>query len=132
MKWREANAAISFAVIMLAAACLFFSAAILPAQQPDAETAECLECHPYEDVIAATAGYVTKWDEKVNPHMYVDLRKENPHQGEKVISPCAYCHDSHELPFDGEVRRADLQYCYNPMCHHTEKFESCAGPNCHH
>ncbi len=134
MKQRIVKAAYIPMATLLAAGCLFFSSGISPAQQADAESQECLDCHgSIEELAEATKDYVSKWDEHVNPHIYVDITQGDPHRGAKVIVNCLRCHDSHSVPPEDnmQVRKADLQYCYSGSCHHTESFESCSAPGCH-
>lgn len=87
------------------------------------DTAYCLKCHgPFEKLIAKTKGYVTQFDEHVNPHQFV------PHDS-KSVPDCAECHAAHPIPFKAESAPAtpELTYCYS--CHHTQTFETCS--KCH-
>lgn len=89
----------------------------------DPASMECLKCHgPFAKLAARTEDFLTEWDEKVNPHIYV------PHD-KKTIVDCLDCHAAHPVPVTSgmKVTQAKLQYCYS--CHHTESFESCT--DCH-
>lgn len=87
------------------------------------DTAYCLKCHgPFEKLIDKTKGYVTQFDEHINPHQFV------PHDS-KSVPDCAECHEAHPIPFKAESAPAspELTYCYS--CHHTQTFETCS--QCH-
>jgi cytochrome c553 len=99
------------------------------ADELDAASTACLMCHGpgFEDLAAKTADYIDPWGENVNPHVYVDAAKANPHDSTLVIS-CMRCHEQHALPVPIEaVRTANLRYCYS--CHHTEDLVACVS--CH-
>ena len=83
------------------------------------DSAYCLKCHgPFEKLAERTADYVTEWDEKANPHVYV------PHES-KTIVECAECHTPHEVPFKADEGAAtpNVNYCYS--CHHAETLANC-------
>jgi hypothetical protein len=87
------------------------------------DTAYCLKCHgPFEKLIDKTKGYVSQFDEHINPHQFV------PHDSISVPD-CAECHEAHPIPFKAESAPAspELTYCYS--CHHTQTFETCS--QCH-
>lgn len=92
--------------------------------------AECLFCHEftYAALAGLTVDYVDRWGANVNPHIYVDEQKANPHQGDKVVPDCLKCHEEHALPTPASApARPELGYCY--ACHHDETFEAC--DTCH-
>lgn len=125
-------------LLLLLGACALVLALYAPgtsqAQEPadeKAATEECLSCHgPFEDLIEATKDYKDEWDTPVNPHIYVDATKGNPHDSKEVPS-CMKCHETHEVPppADMVVKKANLKYCYN--CHHDETFQPCSSEGCH-
>jgi hypothetical protein len=83
----------------------------------------CLKCHgPFEKLAERTKGYVTEWDEKANPHVYVRHDTKN-------ITECTECHDVHAIPIDPAVpvKKANVSYCYS--CHHAETLVKCT--QCH-
>ncbi len=87
------------------------------------DTAYCLKCHgPFEKLVDKTKGYVSQFDEHINPHQFV------PHDS-KSVPDCAECHGAHPIPFKAESAPAspELTYCYS--CHHTQTFETCS--QCH-
>jgi hypothetical protein len=103
----------------------FFYSAINAAGEADAESAACLLCHgpTFEDLAAKTADFIDPWGENVNPHVYVEMTKSNPHESTVIVS-CLQCHEQHALPLpSGAVRAASLRYCYS--CHHTEDLVAC-------
>ena len=112
------------------------AAPAVPAQYspPAASDPECLKCHSYDDVIAATASYATRRGEKVNPHRYVEAgsMKEHfgqPHQaiGTEHIPQCINCHTPHPIPPTGPVDRSriNVDWCYS-SCHHQNDFMRCS------
>jgi len=89
--------------------------------------AECLFCHHfmYSELSKRTVNYVDKWGENVNPHMYVDEAKADPHHAGKVVPDCLRCHKEHAIPEPtAPVAKSSLNYCYS--CHHDESFEACS------
>ena len=94
-------------------------------EEVQAMTGMCLQCHgnTYEGLQAITANYIFQ-GEVVQPHAYLDMSLTNPHNTTKGID-CLLCHDEHDLPLprSGQVRKADLTYCFN--CHHTSEIISC-------
>lgn len=81
--------------------------------------AYCLKCHgPFEELVKRTENYVTEWDEKANPHMYV------PHDTATIVE-CAECHDPHAIPYEptADARKPNVNYCYS--CHHAETLVHC-------
>jgi hypothetical protein len=89
----------------------------------------CMRCHPWEDVMAASATYETPEGEKANPHMYV------PHDSKLAadIPDCLKCHTTHPLspePKKGEIdlKAVSVKWCYD-ACHHEKNFERC--DKCH-
>jgi hypothetical protein len=89
---------------------------------------ECLECHPFDEVIAASAGYTAPGGEKTNPHRYV------PHNSklEQDIPKCLQCHTGHStimLPKKGSIdlSKVNIEWCYT--CHHERNLKSCK--ECH-
>jgi predicted CXXCH cytochrome family protein len=103
--------------------------AVNAADEADAGSTACLMCHgpTFADLAALTADYIDPWGENVNPHVYIDTAKANPHDS-TVIASCTRCHEPHDLPFPaGAVKTATLRYCYN--CHHTEDLVACV--TCH-
>jgi hypothetical protein len=79
----------------------------------------CLKCHgPFEKLAERTKDYVTEWDEKANPHVYV------PHDSTKVLE-CSECHDLHPIPFKKveDARKPNVDYCYS--CHHAQTLVNC-------
>jgi hypothetical protein len=99
-----------------------------------ASKGDCLACHSYDEVIAATAAHVTSSGEKVNPHRYVEAgsTKEafgRPHQatGAEHIPECGNCHTPHPIPPSGDVDRSkiNVEWCYS-SCHHQSDFMRCS------
>lgn len=89
------------------------------AEEGPKDAAYCLKCHgPFEKLAQRTKDYVTEWDEKANPHVYI------PHDS-KTIVDCTECHDAHAIPFkaDENLRKPNVQYCYS--CHHAETLVNC-------
>jgi|WetSurMetagenome_2_1015567.scaffolds.fasta_scaffold877356_1 predicted CXXCH cytochrome family protein len=87
------------------------------------DASACLTCHgPFEALAARTADYVTDWDEKANPHVYV------PHNSTTIVE-CTECHDPHKIPFEqaADARKPSVQWCYS--CHHAETLVNCS--KCH-
>jgi len=87
------------------------------------DSAYCLKCHgPFEKLAESTQDYITEWDEKANPHVYV------PHESETIVD-CAECHEAHLLPFNASEyeNKANVNYCYS--CHHAETLATCT--TCH-
>lgn len=83
----------------------------------------CLKCHgPFEKLAERTKDYVTEWDEKANPHVYVE-------HNTKDITECTECHEVHAIPLDPAVpvKKANVSYCYS--CHHAETLVKCT--DCH-
>ncbi len=83
----------------------------------------CLKCHgPFEKLAERTKDYVTEWDEKANPHVYVE-------HNTKDITECTECHEVHAIPLDPKipVKKANVTYCYS--CHHAETLVTCT--QCH-
>ena len=90
---------------------------------------KCLSCHPYDKLIAVSAGYVAPSGEKGSPHRYV------PHDSKKEddIPECTHCHTAHPLdplPAQGaiDLSKVDVQWCYD-ACHHEKNLASCK--KCH-
>ncbi|MEG0503995.1 MAG: hypothetical protein RR547_05065 [Raoultibacter sp.] len=71
-----------------------------PTVQVEVKTKECLSCHPYDEVMAKSAEYVTPEGEKANPHRTVDENADKPHEatGSEVPYDCAGCHTAHPNP----------------------------------
>ncbi len=85
--------------------------------------AYCLKCHgPIEKLQEKTKGFISEWDEPVNPHIFV------PHDSTSVAD-CSQCHKAHPIPYTpgSAGPKPKLQYCYS--CHHTEQLVSCK--ECH-
>ncbi|HWR11017.1 MAG TPA: cytochrome c3 family protein [Rectinemataceae bacterium] len=83
------------------------------------DSAYCLKCHgPFEKLQKRTKDYVTEWDEKANPHVYV------PHDS-KTIVDCTECHVPHAIPFKESAgeSKPNVNYCYS--CHHAETLVNC-------
>lgn len=83
------------------------------------DPAYCLKCHgPFEKLQARTKDYVTGWDEKANPHVYV------PHESDTLVA-CTECHDPHAIPYkpSENTRTPNVDYCYS--CHHAETLVNC-------
>ncbi|MFA5852326.1 MAG: cytochrome c3 family protein [Spirochaetales bacterium] len=83
------------------------------------DAAYCLKCHgPFEKLAERTKDYITDWDEKANPHVYI------PHNT-KTIVDCTECHDVHAIPYNPaeSLRTPNVQYCYS--CHHAETLVNC-------
>lgn len=83
------------------------------------DSAYCLKCHgPFEKLVKSTQDYITEWDEKANPHVYV------PHESKTIVN-CAECHEVHSLPFNASEyeNKANVNYCYS--CHHAETLANC-------
>ena len=83
----------------------------------------CLKCHgPFEKLAERTKDYITEWDEKANPHVYVE-------HNTKDITECTECHEVHAIPLDPAVpvKKANVSYCYS--CHHAETLVTCT--QCH-
>lgn len=83
----------------------------------------CLKCHgPFEKLAERTTEYITEWDEKANPHVYVE-------HNTKDITECTDCHEVHAIPLDPAVpvKKANVSYCYS--CHHAETLVTCT--QCH-
>jgi hypothetical protein len=124
-------------VMMLAANPMAAAAAPeWPAQDssPAASKADCLKCHSYDEVVAATAAHVTSSGEKVNPHRYVEAGSTRehfgqPHQatGTEHIPDCSNCHTAHPIPPTGAVDRSrmNVEWCYS-SCHHQNDFMRCS------
>lgn len=88
-----------------------------------AGSAYCLKCHgPIEKLQEKTKGFISEWDEAVNPHVFV------PHDT-KNVADCAECHKAHPIPYTpgSAGPKPKLTYCYS--CHHTEELKSCK--ECH-
>ena len=90
---------------------------------------ECLSCHPWDKVVAASATYKTPKGTVVNPHVYV------PHSSKKEedIAECVHCHAAHTLepmPKAGEIelKAVNVNWCYD-ACHHKKNFLRC--DKCH-
>lgn len=99
--------------------------AAAPANPSESVAEHCLKCHgPFEKLAARTKDYVTEWDEKANPHVYV------PHDSKTVVN-CTECHEAHPIPYTdaakAQAKKPTVQYCYS--CHHAETLVSCS--NCH-
>ena len=96
-----------------------------------AKSGECLFCHNffYSEVAKLTADYKDRWGDSVNPHVYVDEQKADPHNAGQIVPDCLKCHREHALPAPTEAvfKPTRLNYCYS--CHHEETFEACS--NCH-
>jgi hypothetical protein len=95
------------------------------ADEADAASLACLRCHgpSFADLAAKTAAYIDHWGTNVNPHVYVEVNKANPHDS-TVITSCLACHEQHALPLPTAAgKTATLQYCYS--CHHTEDMVAC-------
>lgn len=85
--------------------------------------AYCLKCHgPIQKLQETTKGFISEWDEAVNPHMFV------PHDSQ-TVADCGQCHKAHPIPYTpgSAGPKPRLQYCYS--CHHTEELKSCK--ECH-
>ena len=95
------------------------------------KSAECLFCHDfyYSELSKRTANWKDKWGDTVNPHLYVDENKADPHNADPIVPDCLRCHrEEHALPSPtGPMAAARLNYCYS--CHHEESFEACS--DCH-
>jgi len=92
-------------------------------------SATCLLCHEhtYENLAKRTVNYKDRWGDPVNPHVYVDETKGNPHNA-LVVPDCLRCHQQHTLPTPtSAMPTVRLNYCYS--CHHEESFEACS--DCH-
>jgi predicted CXXCH cytochrome family protein len=90
----------------------------------------CLFCHDFtfENLAKRTVNYRDRWGDQVNPHMYVDEVRANPHHARLIVPDCLKCHAEHALPAPtAAITRARLNYCYS--CHHEESFEACS--DCH-
>ena len=97
----------------------------------EVKTDECISCHTYDEVIAASAEYVTPEGEQVNPHRMVDENADNPHEatGSEVPYDCAGCHTAHPTPPTNPVELPnDVSSCYID-CHHSRTFAPCSS--CH-
>ncbi len=83
------------------------------------DAAYCLKCHgPFEALAERSKDYVTEWDEKANPHVFV------PHETTTIVE-CAECHDPHPIPYakvEG-AREPNVSWCYS--CHHAETLAHC-------
>jgi hypothetical protein len=110
-------------------------------QQTDAGTdaSDCLSCHgPYSKVEQGSSGYVTPTGETVNPHTTVDSQNratawDSPHLSGTDNVECSTCHQSSPMPpasIDA-VPKANINYCYQSGCHHTQTFQSCKSASCH-
>jgi hypothetical protein len=110
-----------------------------PASAAATSKTVCLACHPYNDVIAASANYVMPSGETHSPHRYVDVATlaffstiVYPHNsiGIENIPECGWCHAAHPLPLTGPVDLSNmgLDFCYS-TCHHPNNFAPCS--KCH-
>ncbi|HEY9053270.1 MAG TPA: cytochrome c3 family protein, partial [Rectinemataceae bacterium] len=83
------------------------------------DAAYCLKCHgPFEALAERTKDYITEWDEKANPHVFVE-------HGTTTIVECAECHDPHPIPYEKVegARKPNVSWCYS--CHHAETLANC-------
>ena len=97
-----------------------------------AQSANCLMCHylSYAELSKHTVDYRDRWGEKVNPHIYVDEARSNPHHERSIVPDCLRCHREHSDPWPTDAERLikpRLDYCYS--CHHEQTFEACS--DCH-
>jgi hypothetical protein len=105
-----------------------------PASAADTSKTMCLECHSYDDVIAASADYVMPSGEKASPHRYIDATSAAaPHRatGVEGIPECTNCHTAHALPLPAEavdLSKVGVEWCYS-NCHHQHNFSPCS--KCH-
>lgn len=113
---------------LLLAACGFVTSA--PAA---VSPQECLACHgPYEALQKKIENWTDEFGEKVQPHMWLDDKAANPHEGAKVPANCTGCHKEHPLPppagYKAEAPKS-FSLCYG--CHHMENFQKCGDAGCH-
>jgi len=93
-------------------------------------SAACLFCHDhsFQNLAKRTVNYKDRWGDPVNPHVYVDETKGDPHNARLVVPDCLRCHQQHTLPSPtSAMPTVRLNYCYS--CHHEESFEACT--DCH-
>ena len=89
----------------------------------------CLTCHPYDQVITASANYVMPSGEKTSPHRYINAKNaDNPHAATGVdnIPECSNCHTAHPIPPTEKVdlSKVGVDWCYS-TCHHQNDFTPC-------
>lgn len=80
---------------------LVFAGASYAAMTPQ----DCLQCHgPFEALQKKTENWTDEFGDKVQPHVYLDDKAANPHQGAKVPPNCTGCHEEHPLPPPGDYK----------------------------
>lgn len=108
---------------------LVFAGASYAAMTPQ----DCLQCHgPFEALQKKTENWTDEFGDKVQPHVYLDDKVANPHQGAKVPPNCTGCHEEHPLPPPANYKPAvptSFSMCYG--CHHMENFQKCGDAGCH-
>jgi len=84
---------------------------------------KCLACHgSYDQLREKTKGYKAQSEETVTPHQYV------PHADAQDIPECTECHTPHTIPLTDKstvVKPKDLDFCFQPGCHHMRNLKNC-------